>query len=101
MSAFKLPPISDSKDTWGPNPADAKLPLESIPFAPYSKSDRLGRIADWNEPDGRTNQGANQGGTTGRSTRANQRMRDGQQVYGSGSTNTFAYFHLEDESSFS
>jgi translation initiation factor 3 subunit D len=99
---FKLPPLNDG-DSWGPDPAYARLPLDSIPFAPYSKADRLGRIADWNEPEGRGQQDRGTGptGPTAGRPRGQQRGRDGQQVYGSGSTSTFAYFHQEDETSFS
>src|ERR1700742_1397679 len=102
-ASFYLPPIIDFQDSWGPNPAHAKLPLEAIPFAPYSKADKLGRIADWNEAEHRhlDGRGAVQTSTGYRTGRAGQRGRDGQQAYGSGSTNTFAYFHAEDESSFS
>jgi translation initiation factor 3 subunit D len=50
-----LPPIQDNPDgSWGPS--SSSLPetfkFKDIPYAPYSKSDRLGRFADWNEISG-------------------------------------------------
>lgn len=104
--SFTLPPLPDAEDTWGPNPAYAKLPIEEVPYAPYSKADKLGRVADWNDLDGNKNPAQNQsnfaqaGSTTQRGGRSG-RGRDGQAAFGSGTTNTFAYFHVEDESSFS
>lgn len=76
--------------------------FREIPYAPYSKSDKLGRFADWYEGigDGRnpttgpsTTQGTRSGPTRGR--------KEGTQAFGSGTASAFAYFHVEDESSFS
>lgn len=33
-------------DTWGP-PVPTGTTLDGVPYAPFSKSDRLGRMADW------------------------------------------------------
>ena len=35
-----------SDDTWGP-PTTAETTLNGIPYAPFSKGDKLGRMADW------------------------------------------------------
>jgi len=35
-----------SNDTWGP-PTTSETTLNGIPYAPYSKGDKLGRMADW------------------------------------------------------
>lgn len=35
-----------SNDVWGP-PTTTESLVEGVPYAPYSKSDRLGRMADW------------------------------------------------------
>jgi len=45
---FKLPKIEQNTDGWGPH----SLPTQfnDVPFAPFSKSDRLGKIADWTVP---------------------------------------------------
>jgi translation initiation factor 3 subunit D len=77
--------------------------LFSIPYAPYSKSDKLGRFADWTEGDGRDQRGQTATGAGGNprgGTRAGGR-RDGAQAYGSNAGSAFAYFHQEDEASFS
>ena len=61
----------------------------SIPYAPFSKNDKLGRIVDFN---------------TDSSASANPsaaRRREPKEAYGAGSAGTFAYFHDEDEASFS
>lgn len=75
----------------------------SIPYAPYSKSDKLGRFADWTEGDGRDQRGqsAPGAGGTGRGGARTGGRRDGAQAYGSNAGSAFAYFHQEDEASFS
>ncbi|KZT05567.1 eukaryotic translation initiation factor 3 subunit 7 [Laetiporus sulphureus 93-53] len=106
MSSFSLPTINDNPDGgWGPSSSNlpAQFKFRDIPYAPYSKSDKLGRFADWNDlaGDGRQNvgvpsaQGPSRGGGPGRG------RRDGQPAFGSGTASAFAYFHAEDESSFS
>ncbi|KAG8691716.1 hypothetical protein FRC11_012000 [Ceratobasidium sp. 423] len=74
---------------------DKVLMDKSIPYAPFSKTDKLGKFADWTEADGRDRPGA-----TGTQQRYGGR-REGQPAYGSGSTNAFAYIHEQDEASFS
>lgn len=106
MASFSLPPINDNPDGgWGPSTSNlpAQFKFRDIPYAPYSKSDKLGRFADWNDisGDNRPNVGvAAQGGTRGGGPGARGR-RDGQPAFGSGAASAFAYFHAEDESSFS
>lgn len=105
MASFTLPVIFDNADGWGPSFSNLpeQFKFKDIPYAQYSKSDKLGRFADWNDttPDNRQNavgqpavQNVRAGGTTGR-------RRDGTQAFGSGTASAFAYFHIEDESSFS
>jgi hypothetical protein len=111
MASFSLLPINDNPDGgWGPSTSNLpdQFKFRDIPYAPYSKSDKLGRFADWNDPggDGRgtgqptfgglPNAQNTRGGGPGRSNR-----RDGTQAFGSGTASAFAYFHVEDESSFS
>ena len=43
--AFPLPVLTDTPDGWGP--AGPPPELEGIPFAPYSKGERVGRAADF------------------------------------------------------
>ncbi len=106
MASFSLPQINDNPDGgWGPSSSSlpAQFKFKDIPYAPYSKSDKLGRFADWNDISGDnrpTNLGLSStqvrgGGQGGRG------RRDGQPAFGSGTASAFAYFHAEDESSFS
>ncbi|KAI0921169.1 hypothetical protein AcW1_004765 [Taiwanofungus camphoratus] len=107
MASFSLPTINDNPDGgWGPSTSNlpAQFKFKDIPYAPYSKSDKLGRFADWNDISGdnrptnvglSSTQGNVRGGGPGRG------RRDGQQAFGSGTASAFAYFHAEDESSFS
>ncbi|TFK94252.1 translation initiation factor eIF-3 subunit D [Polyporus arcularius HHB13444] len=106
MSSFSLPQINDNPDGgWGPSSSSvpAQFKFKDIPYAPYSKSDKLGRFADWNDISGdnrptnlglSSTQGRGGGGPGGR-------RRDGQPAFGSGTASAFTYFHAEDESSFS
>ncbi|TPX37186.1 hypothetical protein SmJEL517_g01073 [Synchytrium microbalum] len=45
---FATPIVYDNPNGWGPSTLPAGL--SEIPYAPYSKSDRLGRVADWTIP---------------------------------------------------
>jgi len=44
---FILPKISDNVNGWGPLENDIPDNLVDIPYAPFSKSERIGKIADW------------------------------------------------------
>ncbi|EFX03638.1 eukaryotic translation initiation factor 3 subunit [Grosmannia clavigera kw1407] len=80
-------------DGWGP-PVTTETTLNGVPYAPFSKGDKLGRMADWtvDSKDGRDGRG-------GRS-QYNRYGRE-QQVYGAGSVALFAAPLAEDEASFS
>ncbi|KAL1857084.1 hypothetical protein Daus18300_010427 [Diaporthe australafricana] len=81
-------------DGWGP-PVTTETTLDGVPYAPFSKGDKLGRMADWTA-DGKD-------GRDGRGGRAqyNRNYRD-QQTYGSSSASLFAAPVVEqDEASFS
>ncbi|KAJ5818853.1 hypothetical protein N7474_004444 [Penicillium riverlandense] len=79
-----------SEDTWGPATSGDNM-LEGVPYAPFSKGDKLGRMADWtSESKDRERQGRQP---------YNRNFRD-QQVYGAGSSSLFT-IQAEDESSFS
>ncbi|KAJ3033845.1 hypothetical protein HDV00_005694 [Rhizophlyctis rosea] len=94
---FTLPKVSDNPNGWGPVTVPDEL--AKIPYAPYSKSDRLGKIADWTAPtegqygyDRRYDERQGGRGRYGRT----------QEVFGSGTASAFAYTHtVEDEQSFS
>jgi len=44
---FVLPKISDNVNGWGPLENDIPENLVDIPYTPFSKSERIGKIADW------------------------------------------------------
>ncbi|KAJ5729590.1 uncharacterized protein N7483_004098 [Penicillium malachiteum] len=80
-----------AEDSWGPSVSGDNM-LNGVPYAPFSKGDKLGRMADWTaESKDRNNQGRQQ---------YNRNFRD-QQVYGAGSSSLFTVQAAEDESSFS
>ncbi|KAK0716962.1 eukaryotic translation initiation factor 3 subunit 7-domain-containing protein [Lasiosphaeria miniovina] len=85
--------LPDLGATWGP-PVTTETTLNGVPYAPYSKGDKLGRMADWtaDSKDGRDGRGGRQ--------QYNRNYRD-QQVYGAGSASLFVAPVAEDESSFS
>ncbi|KAJ7167721.1 eukaryotic translation initiation factor 3 subunit D [Mycena filopes] len=118
MASFSLPPMHDNPDGgWGPSTSNQpdQFKFKDIPYAPYSKSDKLGRFADWNDSADNRGPSQNQGGGGGGQGQGGQggggpggrgggpggRRRDGGQAFGSGTASAFAYFHVEDESSFS
>ena len=107
MPSFSLSPIHDNPDGgWGPSSSNIhdQFKFKDIAYAPYSKSDKLGRFADWNDISSDNRQNA-----TGLSSVQNTRVgggsagrrREGNQAFGSGTASAFAYFHVEDEASFS
>uniref|UniRef100_A0A061QVG9 Eukaryotic translation initiation factor 3 subunit D n=1 Tax=Tetraselmis sp. GSL018 TaxID=582737 RepID=A0A061QVG9_9CHLO len=74
---FQLPAVVDNPDGWGPGAVP--LHLKEVPYAPFSKTDKLGKASDW------TAQGF-------------QRFRD---RYAQGGANAvFNFFQAEDEDSF-
>ncbi|KAF9950911.1 hypothetical protein BGZ72_007501 [Mortierella alpina] len=100
MSAFKLPTVSDSQSGWGPVGLSAQF--RDIPYAPYSKADKLGRIADWSAPEGAQGKDGRGGAGDQRGGRAGFRnFRDTYVPFGSNAANAFNYQHTEDEASFS
>ncbi|KAK4945248.1 hypothetical protein LTR10_015407 [Elasticomyces elasticus] len=78
-------------DEWGPE-VTSNTTLDGVPYAPFSKSDKLGRMADWTSEgkEGRERGGRQYG----------RNFRD-QQIYGAGTSSLFAVQVAEDESSFS
>lgn len=80
-----------AEDSWGPATSTDNM-LDGVPYAPFSKGDKLGRMADWTA-DAKDREKA------GRQA-YNRNYRD-QQVYGAGASSLFAVQVAEDESSFS
>lgn len=104
MASFSLPTINDNPDGgWGPSSSNlpSQFKFKEIPYAPYSKSDKLGRFADWYDISGDNRQANAASSAQGPRAGAGRNRRDGQPVFGSGTASAFAYFHAEDESSFS
>jgi translation initiation factor 3 subunit D len=46
---FKLPDFATMAEQWGPSLTSIPERFQDIPYAPYSKADKLGRVADWYE----------------------------------------------------
>ncbi|EEA23436.1 hypothetical protein TMatcc_002306 [Talaromyces marneffei ATCC 18224] len=80
-----------SEEEWGP-PTPSETTLDGVPYAPFSKGDKLGRMADWTAEGKDRERGGRQN--------YNRNFRD-QQVYGAGASSLFAVQVAEDESSFS
>ncbi|KAL2829583.1 eukaryotic translation initiation factor 3 subunit D [Aspergillus pseudoustus] len=80
-----------AEDTWGPATSSDNM-LGGVPYAPFSKGDKLGRMADWTADSKDRERGGRQA--------FNRNYRD-QQVYGAGAGSMFAVQVAEDESSFS
>ncbi|PHZ10141.1 eukaryotic translation initiation factor 3 [Rhizopus microsporus ATCC 52813] len=95
---FQLPSIFDYEGGWGPASDLVPDQFKDIPYAPYSKGDKLGRVADWTNPEGQKqdNRETTRQGRTG----FNRFNKEQPQAYGASFASAFAYFHNEDESSF-
>ncbi|KAK4060609.1 hypothetical protein Trihar35433_10017 [Trichoderma harzianum] len=78
-------------DGWGPS-VTSEITLDGVPYAPFSKGDKLGRMADW------TAEGKDR--ERGGRLQYNRQYRD-QQVYGTGHAVVFNAPPAEDETSFS
>ncbi|KAF2400500.1 translation initiation factor eIF-3, subunit D [Trichodelitschia bisporula] len=92
VSLLDLVSTLPATDGWGPPPS-TETTLDGVPYAPYSKADKLGRMADWTEGKDRERGGRQQYG--------NRNYRD-QQIYGAGQTNNpFAIQVAEEEATFS
>ncbi|KAK9817128.1 hypothetical protein WJX72_009970 [[Myrmecia] bisecta] len=76
---FQIPQIQDNEEGWGP--ASVPDQLEGVPYAPYTKGEKLGKISDF------TNSGFNKFGG-----RYNQNQVPGAVV--------FSYTHNDEEDSF-
>lgn len=50
MVGFKLTDLQDNQEGWGPITMPHEL--QDVPFMPYSKGERLGRIADFGQQPG-------------------------------------------------
>ncbi|EJU06290.1 translation initiation factor eIF-3 subunit D [Dacryopinax primogenitus] len=97
--SFVLPEMQDNPDgSWGPSTSQIPTQYKDIPYAPYSKSDKIGRFADWNEIEAR---GTTRDGGAAAGARQTRRYREGPAAYGAGGPSAFSYTHAEDDASFS
>ncbi|KDR08942.1 eukaryotic translation initiation factor 3 subunit D-like [Zootermopsis nevadensis] len=77
---FNAPVIQDNSTGWGP--CDMPDQFKDMPYQPFSKGDRLGKISDW----------------TGAAFQDKKYINKYQSQFGGGSQ--YAYYHDEDESTF-
>ncbi|XP_073975329.1 eukaryotic translation initiation factor 3 subunit d1 [Rhodnius prolixus] len=80
LPRFQTPVIQDNPHGWGP--CDMPDQFKDMPYQPFSKGDRLGKISDW----------------TGATFQDKKYTSKYQSQFGAGSQ--YAYYHEEDESSF-
>jgi len=82
MAEFISPVIQDNPTGWGPCQLPEKF--KDMPYQPFSKSDRLGKVSDW----------------TGATYTDRKYVNKYQSQFASQTNNQYTYFHDEDESSF-
>lgn len=46
-AAYRVPNIPDNEEGWGPTSTTVPEQLEGVPYAPYGKGDKVGRISDF------------------------------------------------------
>ncbi|XP_046392789.1 eukaryotic translation initiation factor 3 subunit D isoform X1 [Ischnura elegans] len=80
IAHFKAPVIQDNVNGWGP--CDVPDQFKDMPYQPFSKGDRLGKISDW----------------TGAAFQDKKYANKYASQFGSGTQ--YAYYHDEDESTF-
>ncbi len=57
--AFAVPEVAENLNGWGPAADSVPSQLEHVPYAPFSKSDRVGRASDWTGQAFKYNSGKN------------------------------------------
>jgi len=77
---FEPPVLQDNPSGWGPNTIPVQF--KDMPYQPFSKSDRLGKVSDW----------------TGATYQDRRHMNKYQSQFQGGQQ--YSYYHDEDESSF-
>ncbi|KAJ1733166.1 hypothetical protein LPJ72_003011 [Coemansia sp. Benny D160-2] len=95
LPGFTLPSVFDNPKGWGPSTSQPTINYKDIPYVPFSKGDKVNRVANWfTSSDGRDQR-------DGRGGRGKQGRDGSQQTYGSNAASTFVYQAEEDEQSFS
>ncbi|KAI9503121.1 hypothetical protein GGI25_001951 [Coemansia spiralis] len=95
LPSFSLPTIFDNPKGWGPSNSQPPSSFKDIPYVPFSKGDKVNRVANWINPTESRDQ------RDGGRNRGRQGRDGGQQTYGSNSASAFVYQVEEDEESFS
>ncbi|KAJ2383464.1 hypothetical protein GGI23_007138, partial [Coemansia sp. RSA 2559] len=96
LPGFTLPTVFDNPKGWGPSTSQPTLNFKDIPYVPFSKGDKVNRVANWfTSSDGRDQRDGGRGG------RGKQGRDGGPQTYGSNAASSFVYQAEEDEQSFS
>ncbi|KAJ2115714.1 hypothetical protein IW146_002088 [Coemansia sp. RSA 922] len=93
LPSFTLPTVFDNPKGWGPSNTKQAKEIRDIPYIPFSKSDKINRVANWISPADTRDQ---------RDGGRNRGRRDMvQQTYGSNSASAFVFQAEADEESFS
>ncbi|KAH3665790.1 hypothetical protein OGAPHI_003978 [Ogataea philodendri] len=91
VPAFDFSKLSSPKDAWGPSSViPESLQFSGVPYAPFSKGDRLGKAADWQqskEDELKQQQLKNQ----------NQKRKDQYHAYGASAAKLFGAEEEEEE----
>ncbi|BGP05072.1 Eukaryotic translation initiation factor 3 subunit D [Rhodotorula toruloides] len=103
LSSLIASVVDNDQGGFGPSASHLPPQFKDIPYAPFSKNDKLGRIVDWNAEG--TSSGAAGGSAPAAAGQAGQKggkySREPKEAFGASAAGTFAYYHDEDESSFS
>lgn len=92
--ALRLPALLDANAPWGPpSTVPEDLKFDDVPYAPFSKGDKLGKVADWAAE---TKDGKDQ-----KRTQFGKNFRDPYHAYGASSASFFTNEDAEELSSFS
>lgn len=100
LSSFKKSSTNESTDGWGPNKPPEQF--KDLPYQKFSKSDKIGKIADWTLTGGQPGVGMmggpSGGGGVGPMDKKNYKYQPQFSVGNVGGQ--YSYFHEEDESQF-
>jgi translation initiation factor 3 subunit D len=98
LSSFKKSSTNESLDGWGPNkPPDQ---FKDLPYQKFSKSDKIGKIADWTLSSGTLGPGMGTGGGGGGGPMDKKNYRYQPQFSVGTIGGQYSYIHEEDESQF-
>ncbi|KAJ2404930.1 hypothetical protein GGI10_005450, partial [Coemansia sp. RSA 2530] len=50
LPSFTLPTVFDNPKGWGPSNTQQAKDVRDIPYIPFSKGDKINRIANWISP---------------------------------------------------